>query len=207
MTKNILTREEEDQLKEVINIGAGNAATALSTMLGKQVKMTVPESFVGGIESVQRVIGAQDDKVVATFLKFHGEIEGAMVMILSPQSALNFINSVANSNHVALDQVNAEDESSLQEMGNILLGASITAINKFLDLNLIHSIPDFSINKLGAVIDSVLLEMGSVSEEILVVRVKINIDAKNIESDFYYMFDPVSSAVILEKTRAKLKKS
>lgn len=202
---NILTTQEDDQLKEITNIGAGNASTALSTMLGKQVKMTVPESFVGGIEKVQRLIGEKDEKVAAIFLKFHGEIEGAMVMILSFENALKFVNILTNSNKDNIDQIDESKKSVLQEVGNILLGASITAVNKFLDLNLLHSIPDISIDKLGAVIDSVLVEMGSPNGDVLVFKVQMNIEEDSIISDLYYLFDPISSGKILEMTKNKVK--
>lgn len=205
MTTKILTREEDDELKEVTNIGVGNASTALSTMLGKKVRMTVPESFVGGIEKVQRVIGEKDEKVVATFLKFHGEIEGAMVMILSPLSALSFVKILTHAEHKEVEELDEHDKSALQEMGNILLGASITAINKFLGLNLIHTIPDISVDRSGAVLDSVLIEMGGNSGDILVFKVKLNVENENVEGDFYYMFDPISSGKILEMIKNKLK--
>ena len=205
MIKQILTEEENDQLKEITNIGIGNASTALSTMIGKKVTMTVPESYTGGIEEVQRIIGKSDEKVIATFLKFTGEFNGAMVMILSPKSALNFISILNNSKNDNVEGISENDKSALQEMGNILLGASITAINKFLNLNLIHSIPDISIDRSGAVLDSVLAEMGSVSGDILVFKVKLDIKEENMEGDFFYLFDPVSSSKILEMIKIKIK--
>lgn len=206
MPTKILTREEDDQLKEITNIGAGNASTALSTMLGKKVDMSVPESFIGGIEKVQRLIGPEDETVAATFLKFHGEIEGAMVMILSPKSALGFINVLTGSQRESLSEVTDSDRSVIQEVGNILLGASITAINKFLDLSLIHSIPDISVDKLGAVLDSVLIEMGALSGEILAFRVSMSIGTENIKGDLYYLFDPASSEKILALLKTKIGK-
>jgi chemotaxis protein CheC len=142
---------------------------------------------------------------VATFLKFHGEIEGAMVMILSPKSALSFVRILNQSRKEKVEDLDENDKSALQEMGNILLGASITAINKFLDLSLIHSIPDISVDKSGAVLDSVLIEMGAESGEILVFRVVLDVEEENVKGDFYYLFDPVSSGKILEMIKSKIK--
>ena len=205
MTTRILTPEEDDQLKEITNIGIGNASTALSTMVGKKITMSVPESFIGGIESVLRTIGAEDKKIVAIFLKFYGDIDGAMVMMLSPENALGFVKILTNTPKTDIDQLDEDDKSSLQEMGNILLGASITAINKFLNLNLLHSIPDIAIDMTGAVMDNVLAEMGSNSGDILVFRIKLKIEDNTTEGDFYYLFDPVSSNKILEMIRVKIK--
>ena len=112
-------------------------------------------------------------------------------MILSPKSTLGFIKALTGSNLEDLGQVSDVDRSAIQEVGNILLGASITAINKFLNLSLIHSIPDISIDKLGAILDSILIEMGAVSGEVLAFKVQISIEVEGIGGDLYYLFDPV----------------
>lgn len=194
-----LSDNEVDQLREIINIGSGNAATALSHMVGKKINMDVPESSVGPAEQVQRKLGSLEEKVVAIFLKVHGDIEGAMVVILPAKSAIGFAQILTK---IPVDNIEKMQEihmSSIQEMGNILLGASITALNKFLDLNMIHSIPDVAVDMLGAIMDQVLLEIGNKKGEILSFRVNLAIEGSETKSELFYLFDPDSSAKILQK--------
>ncbi|MBT3690301.1 chemotaxis protein CheC [bacterium] len=200
-----ITSFEIDQLKEITNIGAGNASTALSHMLGKKVQMTVPESYVGKIEEVQRNFGEASDKVLALFLKMHGDLEGAMAMIFKPEDALSFMEILTKKKKKSLDEMDELDESSILEVGNILLGASITALAKFLDLNITHTIPDMTVNMLGAIMDTVLLEIGSDSEEILAFKVNLHFSDDNIGGDIYYIFDPAASGIILKATKEKVK--
>ena len=204
--KEFLNKKEIDELKEITNIGAGNAGTALSHMLGKNIEMTVPESFVGNIDDIQRVLGETDDEVLAVFLKMYGDIEGAMVMIFPPKGALDFAELLTKNKKNNLDEFDELDKSSLQEVGNILLGASITALGKFLDLNISHSIPDVAVDMLGAVMDSILIEMGGETEEILAFKINLHIaDGKKIGGDLYYLFDPKSTDKILSITKEKIK--
>lgn len=198
MTDNVrLTEMEVDQLKEITNIGAGNAATALSHMIGQRVEMKVPESFIGGAEIVQRRLGGLNDKVVAVYFKVHGDIEGALVMILPMTSAINLTELLTKEKIKNLDEIKPSHLSAVQEMGNILLGASITALNKFLEISMIHTIPDAAVDMLGSVMDEVMLGVGSVHGDVLAFKVSIEVADKHAKADFYYLFDPVSSAKVL----------
>lgn len=205
MNENIaLSQMDIDQLKEITNIGAGNAATALSTMTGCRVDMSVPESFVGGVEVVTRKLGNLSDKVVAVYFKVHGDIEGAMIMILPPVSAIALTELMTKDKITDLSELKPDQLFAVQEMGNILLGASITALNKFLNINMIHSIPDAAVDMLGSVMDQVLIETGDTKGDILAFKVTIGMEHTETKVDLYYLFDPVSSAKVLQETQKKM---
>lgn len=204
MSEEKLSKTEIDQLVEVTNIGAGNAGTALSHMLGKRINMAVPSCFKGTVEEVQRELGEDSNTVLAVFLKVYGDIDGALVMIFPPQGALDFVRILTKHKREKLEELSDYDKSALLEIGNILLGASITALSKFLDLSLQHSIPDVEVDMLGAIMDSVLIEMGRESEEILAFRVSFKTADEGSGGDLYYLFDPHSSEKILEITKRKM---
>lgn len=196
--ESVISSEQQDALSEITNIGAGNAATALSHMLGKKIQMSVPEAFVGKIEDIQRMMGDSTDKVTATFFKVHGDINGAMVMLMPAKSSLQFVEYLTENKYKSLSEMGEDDISSLKEMGNILLGASVTALNKFLNVNLLHTIPDIAIDMLGAIMDSVLLELEQGQSELLVFKVKLNLEGNEDGTDLFYFFDPVSSKHLLD---------
>lgn len=193
-----------DQLVEITNIGAGNAATALSHMLGKRVEMKVPESFIGNLEDVQRKLGSSDQIVLAVFLKVYGDLNGALQLIFPPTEALSIVKLLTNRELKDLKGLNAVDQSALGELGNILLGASVTALCRFLGLNIQHTIPDLAVDMLGAIMDTVLTELGGAAENILVFKVNLTLADGVGGGDLYYMFDPQSSEKILEITRKKV---
>lgn len=165
--------------------------------------MTVPHSFTGTIDDVSRRLGKTDDVVLAVFLKVQGSVEGAMMLIFPNHSALSFLKLLNGKEEADLRNLDEEDLSALREVGNILLGASLTALNKFLNLNLIASIPDVAIDMLGAIMDSALVELGSESEEVLMFNIDLAMN-HTVEGDLYFMFDPKSSKKLLEATNNKM---
>jgi len=192
MTKETLSKSEVDQLAEITNIGAGNASTALSHMLGKKVQMGVPESFVGRIEEIQQRLGESTDSVLAIFLKMYGDIDGGLVLIFPEKEALQFAAMLTKTERKDIKEFEEMDKSALQEVGNILLGASITALGKFLSINVSHSIPDVEVDMLGAIMDAILIEMGSETEKVLAFKVALSLKEENLSGDLYYLFDPPS---------------
>jgi len=200
----IINNKENDQLKEIVNIGAGNASTALSHMLGKRIHMDVPEATVGPIEKVQQFLGSKDDTVLAVFLKMYGDANGAMVMIFSPESALAFAHLLTKNKKESLDAFTEDDLSAMREIGNILLGSAITALSKFLDMNISHTIPDAVVDMLGAVMDSVVVEIGAEEEKALSFKVNLSIESGGVDGDLYFLFDSDSTAKILAAAKNKL---
>jgi len=199
-----ITEQEKDQLGEIVNIGAGNASTALSHMVGKEVGMTIPKVYMGSLEVIHQEVGSDSDLVVNVFLKLHGDIEGAMIMILSEESAVNFSRLLTGKEPGKLKDFDEKDLSAIQEVGNILLGASTTALSKFLDINVLHSVPDVAVDMLGSSLDEALVEMGGDVEHILLFEIDLTIEEDNMRGNLYFVFDPDSSRVILEKTKQKL---
>ena len=202
-----LTDIERDQISEIINIGAGNAATALSTMLGKKVQMDVPSTFVGKIESVIKLLGEANNTVLTVYLKTFGDVNGALAIIFPPVAALKFNEILTGNKKNDLRNFSDADLSSLREVGNILMGASITAFSKFLNMNILHSIPDVAVDMLGAIMDSVIVDIAKVDLDILVVRINLTLVDEGVTGELFYLFDPFSTQKILSKTNELMLKT
>lgn len=78
---------EMDVLKEVGNIGAGNAATALSRLLDKPVDMAVPKVSLLPFEEVADRVGGSEQVVIAVYLRVEGEAPGNMFFIIQEDAA------------------------------------------------------------------------------------------------------------------------
>lgn len=206
MAEEFYTKEQIDELKEITNIGAGNAATALSHMLGKKVQMSVPESYVGDLAEIQHIVGESEEKVMAVFFKMHGDAEGAMLMIFPPKDATNFINVLTNNDKKNISEFSEDEKSSISELGNILLGASVAALGKFLNLNILHTIPDQAEDMIGAIMDNVLSNLSQTEEKVLLFKINLQlVDSNGVGGDLYYLFDPVSTKKIFSVLNSKIK--
>lgn len=201
-----LTDFERDQLVEVVSIGAGNASTALSQMVGKKVAVKVPEALVDRVEIVSQFIGESERIMTVVLLKIFGDATGVMLLMFPPESALKLAGLLIKEQKKAIKVLSELDRSALREAGNILAGTALTALSKFLDMNLIESVPEAATDMLGSVVDSVLAEIGQASEIVLVFKVNFLVENEKIEGQLFFLFDPRATTKILESTKKKLKK-
>jgi chemotaxis protein CheC len=96
--------------------------------------------------------------------------------------------------------------SALQEVGNILAGTSINVLSRFLDMNITQSVPETATDMLGSVIDSILGEIGKSSDVVLILKVDFFVEDRKISGKLFFLFDPKSTAKILETAKKKISK-
>ncbi|MDA2921775.1 chemotaxis protein CheC [Patescibacteria group bacterium AH-259-L07] len=195
-----LTDFERDQLIEVVNIGAGNASTALSQMVEKKITIHVPDVFVDRVERVPQFFGETEKIMTVVLLKLLGDAPGIMLLMFPPESALKLAGLLTKQHKKNIKVLDELDRSALREVGNILSGASMTALSKFLDLNVLQSVPDAATDMLGSVVDTVLAEIGKESDIVLVFKVNFSIEGEDIDGQLFFLFDPKATAKILEAT-------
>ncbi len=198
------SQTEIDSLKEIVNIGAGNAATSLAELLNQRVGMSVPQALIGPLAEVQMTMGRKDEKVLAVFLKIHGEVSGALTAIFPPSSAISLAGQMTHQPKESLEKFEQADLSALQEMGNIMLGTAIAAFGRLLGLKIMHTIPDVAIDRLGAVTDSVVLEIGQAEGRVLSFKVTLSVNSSPLSGDLYFLFDAKASAALLNAARKLL---
>lgn len=100
-----------DILKEVGNIGAGNAATALSKLLDKPIDMAVPMVQMLPFEAVADRVGGAENLVLAVFFRVEGDAPGNLFFILSPEAAKKLLHRLAG--------ITMDDGESFSEMGMV----------------------------------------------------------------------------------------
>ncbi len=122
-----------DILKEIGNIGAGNAATALAKMLDKKVNMEVPQIKIMGFSEVSEVVGGAETPVAGILLGIRGDISGYILFVLEEGAAKKLINMLMGKNPDEEVEYNEITLSALKEVGNILTGSYLSAISTLPD--------------------------------------------------------------------------
>ncbi len=158
-----------DVLREVGNIGAGNAATALANMLNKKIDMDVPQVNVMDLKEVPIILGGEEEEVVGVFFKLSGDIEGTIMFVLKSSVAHNLINMlVPNSgNEELFDDFTL---SILQEVSNILSGSYVTSLSGLTNLKINMSVPSIAIDMAGAVLSVPAIHFGLAGDTILIIE-------------------------------------
>ena len=193
---------EIDQLKEIVNIVAGNSDTALAKMLNKRITMTVPDSFAGSIEKVHSEMIGNDEIVSAIFLRLNGDLNGAMLVTFTVKDAVN-LSKLLGQNATGITDLREFDKSALSEVGNVLLGTSANVLADFLQLRVEHSVPDMATDMQGAIMDSILVEIEDDVEHTLALEVGVGVEDEEINGKVYYLFDKASTKTLLERIKDK----
>lgn len=180
-----------DVLKEVGNIGAGNAATALSKMLQTKIDMNVPMVKVLSFDHIEDYIGGGDKLVVTIFLRIEGDAPGNMFFMLDMESAHNLIQHILG-NDEEPDHFDEMELSALQEIGNILAGSYLSSLADFTKLELVPSVPAISIDMAMAILGYGLIELGRDGDYALVIDTTFSNGDEKVEGHFFLIPDPPS---------------
>ncbi|MFD2443545.1 chemotaxis protein CheC [Bacillus sp. CGMCC 1.16607] len=193
-----------DILREVGNIGAGHAATALSKLLNKRIDMKVPDVKIVSFNEMMEMAGGAENIVASVFLRLEGDAPGSMFFILPISQATKFIQQMIDDPSFSfIDQPNHELAlSAFQELGNILSGSYLSSLSDFTNLSLYPSVPSLSIDMFGAIISYGIIELSQVADHAIVIDTALNEDDINdlegVKGHFFLLPDPDSFSVIFE---------
>jgi chemotaxis protein CheC len=181
-----------DVLKEVGNIGAGHAATALSTLLDKPIDMLVPKVRMVQFERISDIVGGAEEVVLAIFLRVEGDAPGNMFFILNLESATKMLRHLIGI-HEPLDEGYSELElSALNEIGNILAGSYLSSLADFTRLNMSPTVPSLAIDMAGAILSFGLLQFGQMGDHALLIDTKFMEGENVVQGHFLLIPDPDS---------------
>lgn len=195
-----LSDEQLDILREIGNIGAGNAATSMSELINQRIHMAVPAVNVVTFDEIGEIVGGSEQLIVAMFFRIHGKTPGSVYFILSIEEAESLALQMTNDQNINLlsDQPNELAISALKEVGNIMTGSYLSALSDFMDINMQSSIPYLSIDMAGAVLTAGLVELSQVSDYAIVINTKINKNHNHhdLNGHFFLLPDMKSFPVI-----------
>lgn len=196
-----LSPEDLDLLKEVSNIGAGNAANALASMLGQVISLSIPEVRALALQQVPDAVGGAEAVVVAVHLRVLGDARGNLLLAFPPAAAASLLERLgfAGAPLGALPPLAA---SALRETGNILGATYLTALSRLLHRHLVPSVPGLAVDMAGAVVDLLLSELGAVSESALVLETALVEVGGPVRGSFYLLPHPDGLAALVAGGRA-----
>lgn len=177
MRVNNLSRMQLDVLREIGNIGAGNAATSLSKLMNKKINMQVPSVNIVSFDEMMGMVGGPENVIVAILFRVQGEAPGTVYFILTIKEAEYLVNQIipgTDLNFLNNEQPNELAISALQEIGNILAGSYLSALSDFTNINMKPSIPYMSVDMAGAILSIGLLELSQVTDYAIIIDTKIN---------------------------------
>ena len=205
-----ITNLQLDTLKEIGNIGAGNAATALSLLVNKPVMMSVPSVKIATFDETMELAGGADNVVASVYMRIEGDINGNMYFILSLSHATRFVNQMTGSNQFSFDH-SFDDEislSALTELGNILSGSYLSALSDFTGMKIYPSVPLLGIDMVGSLLGYGLLEFSQVGDYAIIIDTDLtesdSKEEKDVNGHFFLLPDPESFDTLFSTLGVKM---
>jgi len=180
-----LDQNKKDILKEVANIGAGNAATAFSGMIGQEINMTVPKVELIDIQDLPSITGDEEEYIACIMINFSGEISGKILLVVDMENVERMLKLIFSTDELPEKSM---QHSALNELGNILSGAYLKAINDFTDLDLDQSVPAMAYDMAGAVLSSSVIDYSQTEDFILLLETEFIAGEEKLE--LFYFFIP-----------------
>lgn len=165
-----------DILRELGNIGAGNATTALSTMLNRKIDMSVPQVGLLPFANLTDMIGSEETLLVGILLQIEGDIDGMIMFLMHEESAHHIVNALMGTQNEVVGAFNEMELSALHEIGNIITGAYLSSLAALTNMKILASVPSMSIDMAGALLSVPAIEFGKIGDKVLLIQTKFGED-------------------------------
>ncbi|MDR2045076.1 MAG: chemotaxis protein CheC [Clostridium sp.] len=191
-----VTSDHFDILKELGNIGAGNAMTALAQMLSCKIDMTVPQVRLLEFQEVGTLMGGEEQIMVGVYLAVEGDITGSMMFLVEKASAKHLVNKVMMGMASPGEDFDEMELSAMQEVGNIITGAYLNSLSMMTQLMIYPSPPCLTVDMAGAILSVPAIQFGIYGDKILLIQSQFY-DEVAIDGYFILIPDLESYAKIL----------
>ncbi len=188
-----------DVLKEIGNIGAGNATTALAQMLGTKVDMSVPQVSLLDFKDVGEIVGGEELIMVGILLGVEGDITGSIMFMIEKEGARHLTNKLMMGMGASEpgEDFNEMELSALREVGNIITGAYLNALSGLTNLCIYPSTPDLTVDMAGAILSVPAIQFGIQGDQILLIKNNF-FDEVELDGFFILLPDVESYGTILK---------
>jgi len=174
-----------DVLKEIGNIGTGNAMTALSQMINKKINMNVPKVDMLEFRELSDIVGGAEKPVVGILFTLDGNIGGMMMFMLDIDASRHLVNLLLGDAFVSeTGEFSDMEMSALNEIGNIIAGAYLSALSALTNMKITSSIPYMAIDMAGAILSVPAIEFGKVGDKALLIETEFGDDLRAVNGYF-----------------------
>ena len=164
-----MSDEYFDILKELGNIGAGNATTALAQMMQCKVDMSVPQVKLLEFKEMGEIMGGEEVIMAGIYLGIEGDITGSIMFLLEKQAARHLVNKLMGM-EITGDEFSEMEFSALKEVGNIITGAYLNSLSGLTNLVIYPSVPDLTVDMAGAILSVPAIQFGELGDKMLLIQ-------------------------------------
>lgn len=189
-----------DVLREIGNIGAGNAATALATILDERVEISLPIVRITDFNTAVNALGGAETMTVGVLVNFDGEANGMIMFLLNMEDAKAIMSILIQEEEEDQDGGLSELKlSAIKEIGNILGSSYINSISTLTGLKIHVSIPYIAIDMAGALMSVPIIEFGSIGDKVMFIEECFSAEENNLTSNIIMFTEIETLKIIMER--------
>ena len=186
---NQIDNMQYDVLREIGNIGAGNATTALSQMINSKIDMKVPKVDLLEFKELSDIVGGAENLVVGILFTLEGQIEGMMMFMLDMTASRHLVNQLMGGDTGNTStEFNEIELSALNEIGNIIAGAYLSSLSALTGILIMASVPYMAIDMAGAILSVPAIEFGKIGDKALLIETEFG--DEDIAVNGYFILIP-----------------
>ena len=194
-----MTLQELDVMKEISSIGTSHAATSLSKLLQKEVRISIPEVSVLSYEETVDRMGNIEELVAATLVQMSNEVNGLMLFVFKLDMANVVLEKLIGRKYESFEEMDELDYSALEEVGNIIICSYVNAFAQLVDVGIDLSVPSSTVNMLGGVLTVPIAEYGYETDKLMYINAEFIMDGTKLSDGLLMLSDIESLNNILVK--------
>jgi len=178
-----------DVLREIANIGSGNAASSLSRMLGHKVNISIPDIGILGFNEAYDALGGPEAIMMGTLLMLTEGIDGMMMFLLPIDVVCDLVNMLMFTDIKSHEEIDEMGYSVINEVSNIMSASFVTAIADMTDIPIDISPPEAALDMLGSIMSVPSIYFAKMSDTLLLIQNELEIDGKKTSASVLMLPD------------------
>jgi len=178
-----------DVLKEIANIGSGNAAAALSRMIGTKVDIAIPDIGIKGFNEAYEALGGAETIMVGTLLILSGGIDGMMMFLMPIDVVCDLVNMLMFTDIKSHDEIDEMGYSAINEISNIMSASFVGAIATMTDITIDISPPEAALDMLGSIMSVPSIYFAKMSDTLMLMQNELEVEGKKTKASVLLLPD------------------
>ena len=178
-----------DVLREIANIGSGNAASSLSRMLGAPVNISIPDIGIYGFNEAAETLGGPETVMVGTLLMLTGDLSGMMMFLLPIEVVCDLVNMLMFTEIKSHEEIDEMGYSVINEVSNIMSASFVTAISDMTGIPIDISPPEAALDMLGSIMSVPSIYFAKMSDTLMLIQNELEIEGKTARTSVLMLPD------------------
>ncbi len=191
--------QELDVMKEISSIGTSHAATSLSKLLQKEIRISIPEVSILGYEETVERMGQMEELVAATLVQMSNEVNGLMLFVFKKDMMNAVLEKLIGKCYDSFEEIDELAYSALEEVGNIIICSYVNAFTQLVGVEIDLSVPSSTVNMLGGILTVPIAEYGYETDKLMYINAEFIMDGIRLSDGLLMLPDIKSLNSILEK--------